>query len=82
MDFADRKFLCDSINVSDAGMQVRKSMALGKNVAKADPSSSDPWRSPLDDIQTPVKTKRELSGDQLRLKNLLRPYSHLGRTSN
>ena len=75
----------NDIRVSDAGMQVRGVRGCGTTAAEMNGRAKvDLWKSPLDDVPKAERVNRELSGDQMRLKNLLKPYSdyRLGKNSH
>ena len=77
MGFADRYDLSNRIQMSDAGMEVRSIRNEVGTEAKLEVGSKtkDIWRSPLDDMPTPEKQSREKTGDQMRLENLIKPYT-------
>ena len=84
MSFEDRWALSHQINLSDAGMAVRsvRSQVGGGDAISIDTerTKTDLWRSPLDDV--PVVTKKvagTINGEQIRLSNLMKPYTSLNR---
>ena len=82
MSFEDRYALSHQINLSDACMAVRsvRSQVGGGSAVSIDTErmKTDLWRSPLDDV--PVTTKKVagiIDGEQMRLRNLMKPYTSL-----
>jgi len=91
MNYANRYAMGSSVRVSDAGMEVRevreqaaressrRELSLSEMVrASHDEKGEKPtdlWRSPLDNVQTKIQPTTQMDAGQMRLQNLMRPYT-------